>query len=184
MRSELPAIALSSFPTPIGALSAYTWGEEVLALEFFGQGKARCRIEKFYGARIVAGPMPERLHVALGRYFDQADSSAFKQLKLRPAGSAFQLRVWNALLSIPLGESISYGSLARLVGSPRAARAVGAANGQNPIPIIIPCHRVIGSSGQLTGYGSGIDRKAWLLRHEGAAQGRGWFVQQDLDRSW
>ena len=78
--------------------------------------------------------------------------------------------VWAALIEIPFGETVSYGSLATRLGRPGAARAVGLANGTNPISIIIPCHRVIGSDGRLTGYGGGIDRKAWLLDHEG---GRG-----------
>ncbi len=75
--------------------------------------------------------------------------------------------MWNALLEIPYGETISYAELARRIGKPAAVRAVGAANGANPIPVIIPCHRVIGSNGTLTGYGGGIERKQWLLAHEG-----------------
>lgn len=83
-------------------------------------------------------------------------------------GSPFQRQVWQALCDIPYGETISYGELARRVGRPGAARAVGAANGRNPVSIIVPCHRVIGANGTLTGYGWGNDRKAWLLRLEGA----------------
>ena len=82
-------------------------------------------------------------------------------------GTPFQVGVWSALRDIPYGETISYGELARRVGRPGASRAVGAANGRNPISIIVPCHRVIGSDGTLTGYGWGTDRKAWLLHHEG-----------------
>jgi methylated-DNA-[protein]-cysteine S-methyltransferase len=85
---------------------------------------------------------------------------------LRLDGSPFQLAVWRTLLSIPYGETTSYGELAHRIGHPRAARAVGAANGRNPISIIVPCHRVIGADSSLTGYGWGIDRKAWLLDHE------------------
>jgi methylated-DNA-[protein]-cysteine S-methyltransferase len=81
-------------------------------------------------------------------------------------GTDFQRRVWGALRDIPHGETISYGELARRVGSPGGARAVGLANGRNPIAIIVPCHRVIGADGSLTGYGGGVERKAWLLRHE------------------
>src|SRR4051812_17435579 len=87
---------------------------------------------------------------------------------LAPNGTDFQRRVWNALREIPFGTTISYAALARRVSNAAAVRAVGAANGRNPIPIIIPCHRVIGSSGSLTGFGGGLDRKQWLLRHEGA----------------
>jgi len=87
-------------------------------------------------------------------------------LPLRPAGTEFQLRVWNALPSIPYGETLSYGELATHIGSPTAVRAVGAANGANPLPIILPCHRVVGSGGALTGYGGGLPAKSALLALE------------------
>lgn len=87
-------------------------------------------------------------------------------LPLAPAGSRFQKTVWQALLDIPYGQTESYGSLARRIGFANGARAVGLANGHNPISIIIPCHRVIGADGSLTGYGGGIERKHWLLTHE------------------
>jgi methylated-DNA-[protein]-cysteine S-methyltransferase len=86
---------------------------------------------------------------------------------LNPRGTPFQLAVWNALLEIPYGDTITYAELAQRIGKPSAVRAVGAANGANPIPVIIPCHRVIGSNGTLTGYGGGIERKQWLLALEG-----------------
>jgi methylated-DNA-[protein]-cysteine S-methyltransferase len=81
-------------------------------------------------------------------------------------GTDFQQRVWNELCEIPLGETVSYGELARRLGTPGASRAVGLANGRNPVSIVVPCHRVIGANGRLTGYGGGLQRKAWLLRHE------------------
>jgi methylated-DNA-[protein]-cysteine S-methyltransferase len=87
-------------------------------------------------------------------------------LRLKPEGTAFQQRVWTALREIPFGETISYGELARRIGNPAASRAVGLANASNPIPIIIPCHRVIGSNGKLTGYGGGLENKRWLLDFE------------------
>jgi len=87
-------------------------------------------------------------------------------LPLAPAGTGFQQRVWHALCEIPYGDTTSYGALARQLGSPDASRAVGLANGRNPIAIVIPCHRVIGADGSLTGYGGGLDRKRWLLDHE------------------
>ena len=83
-------------------------------------------------------------------------------------GTDFQRRVWAALREIPYGETISYGELARRVGNPKASRAVGLANGRNPIGVIVPCHRVVGATGSLTGYGGGIERKRWLLDHERA----------------
>lgn len=99
-------------------------------------------------------------------YFDRR-RTVF-DLPLAPVGTPFQQRVWMALLDIPHGVTISYGELATRLGDPKASRAVGLANGRNPISIIIPCHRVIGANGNLTGYGGGLDRKEWLLRHEGA----------------
>ena len=89
-------------------------------------------------------------------------------LPLAPNGTEFQRRVWSALREVPFGATISYAELARRVSNAAAVRAVGAANGRNPIPIIVPCHRVIGSNGSLTGFGGGLDRKRWLLQHEGA----------------
>lgn len=88
-------------------------------------------------------------------------------LPLAPAGTVFQRSVWQALLDIPFGQTQSYGALAQRIGNPKASRAVGLANGRNPISIIVPCHRVIGANGSLTGYGGGIERKRWLLLHEG-----------------
>jgi methylated-DNA-[protein]-cysteine S-methyltransferase len=87
-------------------------------------------------------------------------------LPLEAGGTEFQQRVWESLRTIPFGETISYAELARRVGNPKAVRAVGAANGRNPLMIIVPCHRVIGADGSLTGFGGGIDRKRWLLDHE------------------
>jgi methylated-DNA-[protein]-cysteine S-methyltransferase len=87
-------------------------------------------------------------------------------LPLAPQGTAFQQQVWQLLRQIPFSQTISYGTLAQMLGQPNASRAVGAANGRNPISIIVPCHRVIASSGKLTGYAGGVDRKQWLLNHE------------------
>lgn len=89
-------------------------------------------------------------------------------LPLAMVGTPFQRRVWAALMEIPHGTTISYGELAKRIGDPNASRAVGLANGRNPVSIIVPCHRVIGANGSLTGYGGGLDNKRWLLRHEGA----------------
>lgn len=90
---------------------------------------------------------------------------------LHPAGTPFQQRVWAALADIPYGETTSYGKTAVAIGSPTASRAVGLANGQNPIPVIVPCHRVVGANGSLTGYGGGLDAKRWLLAHEASRVG-------------
>ena len=93
-------------------------------------------------------------------------------LELDPHGTPFQQRVWKELVTIPYGETISYSELARRLGDPKLVRAVGLANGRNPISIVIPCHRVIGADGSLVGYGGGLERKRWLLDHEAVAAGR------------
>jgi methylated-DNA-[protein]-cysteine S-methyltransferase len=100
----------------------------------------------------------------LDAYFDMRLTRF--DLPLEPRGTNFQLRVWESLRTIPFGETISYAELARRIDNPKAVRAVGAANGRNPLMIIVPCHRVIGADGSLTGFGGGIERKQWLLEHE------------------
>lgn len=104
---------------------------------------------------------------ALERYLAGA-LDALDGVAVATAGTAFQRRVWNELRAIPAGTTISYAELARRIGQPSAVRAVGLANGANPVGIVVPCHRVVGSDGSLTGYGGGIERKRWLLAHEGA----------------
>jgi len=104
-------------------------------------------------------------------YFDQRLRTF--SLPLQPSGTEFQRRVWFALADIGYGETESYGQLAARVGNPKACRAVGLANGRNPIPLILPCHRVIGSNGSLTGYGGGLDLKKWLLDYEAGAVASG-----------
>jgi methylated-DNA-[protein]-cysteine S-methyltransferase len=113
-----------------------------------------------------AGVLPLALQ-QLREYF--AGSRRTFDLPLALSGTAFQERVWRALSEIPYGETWSYGQLARHLGNPGASRAVGLANGRNPISIILPCHRVIGADGSLTGYGGGLPRKQWLLAHEASA---------------
>ena len=110
------------------------------------------------------GPLPEAVR-QLGEYF--AGNRREFALPLRMHGTEFQLRVWRALTEIPYGETRSYGELAKRIGNPNASRAVGLANGRNPVSILVPCHRVIGAEGSLTGYGGGLPRKQWLLAHEG-----------------
>ena len=119
------------------------------------------------GTPISAGPAPEPTRRALAAYF-AGDVRAIEGLAWRAAGTPFQLSVWRALCAIPAGETISYAELARRVGRPKAVRAVGQANGANPVALVAPCHRVIASGLGLGGYGGGLDRKRWLLRHEGA----------------
>ena len=94
------------------------------------------------------------------------------------SGTAFQNKVWHALRTIPAGETLSYGALARQIGDAKAVRAVGLANGSNPIGLVVPCHRVIGSDGALVGYGGGLERKKWLLAHEARHAGHGLFRKE------
>ena len=103
----------------------------------------------------------------ISAYFD-GDVQALETLPVTPPGTPFQQEVWKTLRKVGPGRTVSYGELAKRVGRPDASRAVGMANARNPVALIIPCHRVIGSNGKLTGYAYGLDRKRWLLRHEGA----------------
>jgi methylated-DNA-[protein]-cysteine S-methyltransferase len=115
---------------------------------------------------------PGGLSVAIGAYF-AGDLAAIDTLPVATFGTEFQRIVWRALRQIPCGETVSYAALARRIGRETAVRAVGLANGSNPVSVVVPCHRVIGSDGSLTGYGGGIERKRWLLAHEqGAAASR------------
>ena len=116
-----------------------------------------------------AGPLPEAVR-QLAEYF--AGNRRVFDLPLRLNGTEFQQRVWRALTEIPYGETWSYGELAKRIGNPNASRAVGLANGRNPVSIVVPCHRVIGADGSLTGYGGGLQRKQWLLAHEGLQGGQ------------
>jgi len=113
-----------------------------------------------------AGKILARAREQLDEYFARARTTF--DLPLEALGSAFEHRVWNALRAIPYGTTTSYGEIAKKLGDKFAMRAVGLANGKNPIPIIVPCHRVVGSKGELTGFGGGLDSKRWLLEHEGA----------------
>lgn len=143
--------------TPVGRLLIAGDGAAIKRI-YFQKGKNLLRPAPDWinDARPLAEPLRQ-----LRSYFD-GELKDF-DLKLAPEGTPFQIDVWRALTEIPYGETISYGELARRIGKPSASRAVGAANGQNPIPIVIPCHRVIGASGKLTGYGGGLDIKEILL---------------------
>jgi methylated-DNA-[protein]-cysteine S-methyltransferase len=119
------------------------------------------------GVELVRRNDPEGFSERLRAYF-RGDVATIDSIPVDPAGTPFQLQVWSALREIPCGRTLSYGELARVIGKPESVRAVGAANGQNPISIVVPCHRVIGADGKLIGYGGGIERKRWLLAHEKA----------------
>jgi methylated-DNA-[protein]-cysteine S-methyltransferase len=120
------------------------------------------------GFKLESSCNPNSLIRAVSSYFD-GDLKAIDNLPVQTAGTPFQSEVWRALRGIPCGSTVSYAELARRIGRPAAVRAVGLANGSNPVGIVVPCHRVIGADGSLTGYGGGIERKRWLLSHERVA---------------
>lgn len=158
--------------TPLGDMLALASAEGLCALEFTGPKRRLTRLEArlrrwFPPHDIVDRETPTiaRTRAWLAAYFD-GTSAEIGALPLDMRGAAFEKRVWAALRTIPPGQTTSYGAIAQALGSAGASRAVGAANGANPIAIIVPCHRVIGSSGSLTGYGGGLERKTWLIDHE------------------
>ena len=161
-------------PSPVGLLTL-AWDESGLrALDFHGPDFDRvdARFDELlvrqYGEyRLTKEEIPKQFSVALDAYF-AGELTAIDSLPVRPTGTLFQQKVWGALRDIPPGTTLSYGELARRLGNPAATRAVGRANGANPIGIVVPCHRVIGANGSLTGYGGGMHRKHWLLEHERA----------------
>ncbi|MBL9009772.1 MAG: methylated-DNA--[protein]-cysteine S-methyltransferase [Alphaproteobacteria bacterium] len=158
------------FASPLGDLHLVLDGAALVALDYPGYEPRMLRLlaRRFAGARLAEGAAPAAVADALARYF-AGDGGALGGLDLRLGGTPFQRSVWQALREIPWGETMSYGGLAASIGRPAAVRAVGLANGANPVAIVVPCHRVIGAKGALTGYAGGLERKAWLLRHEGAA---------------
>ena len=163
-------LRFADVPSPIGTVRLVARPNGVLCSIDFTDSwdSSRRRLERRFGKITVRKDSSLFGHVARLKKYLAGDVRALDRLKVDPGGTAFQRKVWTALRRVPAGQTISYGALAERVGSPGAARAVGAANRTNPIPIIIPCHRVIGSDGSLTGYAGGLHRKQWLLRHEGA----------------
>jgi methylated-DNA-[protein]-cysteine S-methyltransferase len=160
-------------PTPIGELIVVADREDRLRTVDWTDHEDRMKLllDRQYGkGRYTLTPKrdPGGLTSAMRRYF-KGDSKIVDSLPVASGGTAFQKSVWRALRKIKCGTTISYAELARRIGRPTAVRAVGLANGQNPISIVVPCHRVIGSNGSLTGYGGGLERKKWLLEHEGVA---------------
>jgi methylated-DNA-[protein]-cysteine S-methyltransferase len=160
-------IAVRQLKTPIGVLQVAASEDSLLYIELprqHGEGS----FEHWLRGRLRRTQTPA-LNVALRQlreYF--AGKRRQFDVPVDPGGTDFQRRVWQLIAAIPFGETTSYGQIATQLGDERLARAVGAAAGANPIPIIIPCHRVIGAGGSLVGYGGGLRMKVWLLRHEGA----------------
>jgi methylated-DNA-[protein]-cysteine S-methyltransferase len=164
---------LSRIDTPVGPmLIAVDAQERLRVLDWESHIERMERLmERYYGPGAVVlqeSSGPNAVSEKLKAYV-AGELGAIDDIATETTGTPFQRRVWAALREIPAGRTWSYGQLAAHVGEPGAARAVGLANGSNPIGIVVPCHRVIGANGALTGYGGGIERKRWLLRHEGAA---------------
>jgi methylated-DNA-[protein]-cysteine S-methyltransferase len=162
-------IDIMEFASPIGQLTVAAHDGRVCALSFTDRWpQRRVHLEKRY-RQVTLRPVSDSAVLSRLRDYFAGDLRALTGINLDPGGTAFQQRVWRELQNIPPAQTISYGELARRIGSPAACRAVGAANGANPVAIAIPCHRVISTKGELTGYGGGIARKRWLLEHERGA---------------
>lgn len=168
-RKPPETLTLDRVPTPVGEVLLVTDGEgAVRALDFSDYEARMMRLLGRHspGFNLTDGRAPETVRRAVEAYFS-GDVRALDKVAVKTGGTDFQRMVWAALRAIPAGETRSYGQLAAAIGSPRAVRAAGLANGQNPVAVIVPCHRVIGANGTLTGYAGGLERKRWLLAHEG-----------------
>jgi methylated-DNA-[protein]-cysteine S-methyltransferase len=161
---------IERFDSPTGRIVVITDEEQQLRVVDWEDCEKRMRhlMRRQYGEGGISpceNPRTSRARRALDAYFD-GDFAAIDSLPTAARGTAFQSQVWSALRTVPFGQTINYARLAGRIGHPTAARAVGLANGANPIAIVVPCHRVIGADGALTGYGGGLARKRWLLAHE------------------
>ena len=161
-------LQLAEIDSPVGRLAIAANEGRICLLHFGGMTNgARAALARWYpDSTVQAATDPGGAVKTLRAYFD-GDIKAIDAVQVEMHGTPFQQKVWAALRRIPVGTTLSYGRLAQLINEPSAVRAVGAANGANPVALIVPCHRVIGSNGTLTGYGGGLDRKRWLLEHEG-----------------
>jgi methylated-DNA-[protein]-cysteine S-methyltransferase len=161
-------LSLKKYSSPVSPLLLVTDDDGALrALEFADKEPRMHRfLEIHYGTyELKSGSPPPAILRALDDYF-KGECAAIDHIHVATGGTPFQRDVWRALRTIPSGSTMTYGELAARIGRRGASRAVGAANGSNPIAIVVPCHRVIGASGNLTGYGGGLPRKHWLLEHE------------------
>ncbi len=162
-------LLLDRYPSPIGEILLVHDAAGVMrALDFSDYEPRMLKLLKgHYGlVPLQSGKAPLATVEALDAYF-AGQTDALANLPIATAGTEFQRNVWAALRTIPPGQTLSYGGLADQIHNPKAMRAVGLANGANPIAIVVPCHRVIGANGTLTGFGGGLHRKQWLLQHEG-----------------
>src|SRR6266436_1402081 len=173
-RRTMPAnetFRLDRLETPIGVALLVTDADGVLRALDWEDYAPRMRelLRLHYGSvTLNEARAPREMRAALTAYF-KGDLASLATIAWRVAGTPFQQKVWSALAKIPAGRTLSYGALAAKLGRPTAMRAVGHANGSNPISVVVPCHRLIGADGSLVKYGGGLERKRWLLRHEGVA---------------
>ena len=179
MAQEVLLIRIERLRTPIGEmLLATDLQANLRAVDWEDCEQRMHRLFQIHygyeGYTIEHNQAPSKAAMALDLYF-QGEVRAIEDLTVATNGTVFQRGVWHALRSIPIGTTTSYSSVAKMIGRPDAVRAVGAANGCNPVGVVVPCHRVIGADGSLTGYAGGIERKKWLLGHE---QNRAGYVDQ------
>lgn len=169
MAKPTTPLTLDRLDTPIGiALLVTNHDGALCALDWIDyEERLRTLLRRYYGAvELIENSAPSEIRTALSRYFD-GDLDQLGGIICHIPGTPFQHNVWATLRKIPAGSTLSYGTLAAQLGVPTATRAVGHANGANPLSVVVPCHRLIGANGSLTGYGGGIARKRWLLQHEG-----------------
>ncbi len=168
--SEVLQLTLGRIATPIGEMEIVTDDEGNLRVVDWTDYDSRMHrlLRRYYGEgafKLAIGRNPEHVTDAIEKYF-AGELHAIDNLAVQTGGTTFQREVWSALRKIPCGTTVSYATIAQRIGRESAVRAVGLANGANPIGVVVPCHRVIGADGSLTGYGGGLERKRWLLEHE------------------
>ncbi|MGK3986399.1 methylated-DNA--[protein]-cysteine S-methyltransferase [Sorangium sp. So ce136] len=167
-------LLLDEVETPVGPLLLVAGGGAIHALEFADRAPRLHRsLEARYGAVALRGAADPSGFSSRLRAYLRGDRGALSGIPVEPGGTPFQRRVWAEVQRISPGATRTYGEVAASLGQPSASRAVGLANGRNPVCLVIPCHRVIGASGDLTGYAGGLERKRWLLSHEAGAAVRG-----------
>jgi methylated-DNA-[protein]-cysteine S-methyltransferase len=171
--SDALQLHIERLKTPIGVMIVVTDDDGNLRTTDWTDHEDRMNhfLEIHYGAKgLKLDPARKQTEVtrAIDRYF-HGELATIDSIRVKTGGTDFQQQVWRALRDIPCGSTISYGELAKRIRRPKAVRAVGLANGSNPIGVVVPCHRVIGANGSLTGYGGGLERKKWLLDHESRA---------------
>ena len=164
----MEALSTTTMDTPVGMLTLVASEHGLRAVLWPDERDGRVAVAASSGSTAAADALLDTAVQQLREYF--AGERREFDVPLDPVGTDFQLRVWEVLRTIPYGTTISYGEQAARLGDRKKSRAVGAANGRNPISIIVPCHRVVGSTGKLTGFAAGVDTKAWLLQHEQGGQ--------------